>query len=254
MKKNKGKTVSDILSLILLAEGPSGKRKNSCSVNWSNQLHLNYPVYLYLLSFMKLNAIGILLGVAAVGAVAVGVYRANSAPLPEGFPPPTPAEKIEVKRYPAYRMATYRYQGELSQAANRAFSPLFQHISRNEISMTSPVETRYPSSTWEGGGQLDEAGEASVSFLYRRTEIYPKEIASNIEVEDVPPMVVVSLGQQGSYTYGSYLENLARLKDWLAQHPEYRVSGAPRRFFYDSPLVPDALKRSEIQIPLTEVQ
>lgn len=203
---------------------------------------------------LNLNAILILLGVAALAAVAVGVYRANSAPLPEGFPPPTPAGKIEVKRYPAYRMATYRYRGKLSQAANRSFSPLFQHISRNEIAMTAPVETRYPSSTWEGGDKLEEVGEASVSFLYRRTDTYPQEIAQNIEVEDVPPMVVVSLGQQGSYTYESYLENLGRLKDWLAQHPEYRVSGVPRRFFYDGPFVPDALKRSEIQLPLMEVK
>jgi DNA gyrase inhibitor GyrI len=159
-----------------------------------------------------------------------------------------------LKQYPAYRAATYRYRGELSQAANRAFSPLYQHISTNNISMTAPVETRYPRNTWEGENNLPAAGEAKVSFLYRSTDIYPKEITPDIEVEDIPPMMVVSLGLQGGYTYQNYQVNLARLKDWLVQHPQYTMSGSPRRFFYDSPFVPDTLKRSEIQIPVTQLK
>ena len=202
---------------------------------------------------MKLQNLLLPLGIVALAAVAVGVYQANSAPRPEGFPPPTPADQIEVKHYSAYRAATFRYQGELSQAATRAFSPLYQHISSNQISMTAPVETRYPRSTFEAVGTPFESGEAYVSFLYRSTDIYPKEIAQNIRVEDVPPMTVVSLGLQGSYSYQSYRENLEKLKNWLRQHREYEVVGEPRRFFYDGPYIPDAIKRSEIQIPIQPV-
>jgi len=43
------------------------------------------------------------------------------------------------------------YSGELSIAANSAFSPLYRHISSNNIGMTAPVETRYPVSTLEAG-------------------------------------------------------------------------------------------------------
>jgi len=199
---------------------------------------------------MKLHHLLIPLGIIAIAVVAVGVYQASSAPLPEGFPSPTPDGQIEVKSYPAYRSATYRATGELATAANRAFSPLYQHISSNEISMTAPVETRYPSSTREASGSLNETGVAQVSFLYRSTDIYPKEIANNISVEDLPPMTVVSLGLVGDYGYQSYQEGLARLNDWLRQHREYEVVGSPRRFFYDGPYIPDALKRSEIQIPV----
>ena len=197
---------------------------------------------------MKLHHLLIPLGIIAIAVVAIGVYQANSAPLPEGFPPPTADGQIEVKSYPAYRSATYRATGELATAEDRAFSPLYQHISSNEISMTAPVETRYPSSTIEAAN--DETGEAQVSFLYRSTDIYPKEIANNILVEDMPPMTVVSLGLVGSYSYQSYQEGLARLKDWLKQHSEYEVVGVPRRFFYDGPYMPDGFKRSEIQIPV----
>jgi hypothetical protein len=175
--------------------------------------------------------------------------------LPEGFPPPTSEGQIEVKQYPAYRSATVRYSGELSMAANRAFDPLYRHISSNNISMTAPVETRYPVSTLEASeiGARDERGEALVSFLYRSTDIYPQQIAQNIQVEDIAPMTVVSLGLKGSYDYSSYQKNIERLREWLAQHPEWTVVGSPRRFFYDAPYVPEPAKRSEIQIPIRRV-
>ena len=202
---------------------------------------------------MKLKNLLLPLGIVALAFAAFGTYRAASAPLPEGFPPATPDGKIEVKHYPAYRAATFSYQGELSQAANRAFSPLYNHISSNEISMTAPVEVRYPSNTISAAQSLDARDTAYVSFLYRSTDIYPEQVAQNIEVEDIPPMTVVSLGLQGGYTYQDYLQNLEKLNNWLTQHPEYQVVGSPRRFFYDGPYIPDPFKRSEIQIPIERV-
>ncbi|MDY7019884.1 MAG: heme-binding protein, partial [Cyanobacteriota bacterium] len=192
------------------------------------------------------------LGIVAIAAIAVYTYNtAIAAPLPKGFPPPTEEGKIEVKRYPAYRSASVLYTGDLSLATFRAFDPLFRHINDNEISMTSPVETRYPIFTLDPNN-TDRNGEARVSFLYRDSEIYPQEIAENIEVEDIPAMTVVSIGLRGSYDYRSYQENIKKLRTWLRQNPEYAVVGQPRRFFYDSPFVPEALKRSEIQIPIEE--
>ena len=204
---------------------------------------------------MKLENLLLPIGVLAVVAIAFFAYSATAAPLPEGFPPPTPEGNIEVKQYPTYRAATVRYSGELSMAANRAFDPLYRHISSNNISMTAPVETRYPVSTLEASemGAPDELGEALVSFLYRSTDIYPSEIAQNIQVEDIAPMTVVSLGLKGSYDFSSYKKNIERLREWLAQHPEYTVVGSPRRFFYDAPYVPEPAKRSEIQIPIRRV-
>jgi len=190
---------------------------------------------------MKPYHLLISLGFIALAALAIGVYQASSAPLPAGFPTPTPNGRIEVKNYPAYRAATYRYRGQLSEAANRSFYPLYQHISSNDISMTAPVETRYPDSTRTGA----TSGEAEVSFLYRDTDTYPKEVADNIRIE--------SLGLQGGYDFDSYQQGLTRLNEWLAEHPSYRAIGSPRRFFYDGPYVPDPLKRSEIEIPVEAV-
>lgn len=195
---------------------------------------------------MKLHHFLIPLGIIAIAALAIGVYQANSAPLPQGFQSPTGGGVIEVKTYPTYRAATYTYQGELSKAANQAFYPLYQHISSNDISMTAPVETRYPTSTMTG----EETGLAKVSFLYRSKDTLTKTIADHIVIEDIPPMTVVSLGWQGSYSYESYQKGLEQLQEWLNRHQDYQVVDSPRRFFYDGPYVPDAIKRSEIQIPI----
>jgi hypothetical protein len=89
---------------------------------------------------MKIHYLLLPLGLIIIAWFGIGMMKANSAPLPVGFPSPTAPGKIEVKEYPAYRAATYHYSGNLPDAANQAFSPLYQHISSNNISMTAPVE------------------------------------------------------------------------------------------------------------------
>lgn len=199
---------------------------------------------------MKLGQSLLIVGVVVigVGALLFWAYSAASAPLPEGFPPPTADGEIEIKQYPDYRAATVQVTGNLANASSQGFSPLFRHISSNDISMTAPVETRYPTATLEAGAAT--AGEASVSFLYRSLDIVPQEVAQNVQVEDIPPMTVVSVGVRDGYGYEVYTSGIQQLQAWLAAHPEYVVAGPPRRFFYDGPYVPDALKRSDIQIPV----
>jgi len=52
-------------------------------------------------------------------------------------------------------------------------------------------------------------------------------------VEDHAPMLVVSIGLQGAYGYDRYQENVAKLRQWLDNHPDYEIAGEPREFFYD---------------------
>lgn len=198
---------------------------------------------------MKLSQGLLVLGVVVMGVtvLAMGAYRAASAPLPEGFPVPSSEGQVEIKHYPPYRAATVQMTGDLAYAPSRGFSPLFRHISSNDISMTAPVETRYPVATLEG---QTTQGEAAVSFLYRNLDIVPREVAENIVIEDIPAMTVVSMGTRGRYDMASYSASLQQLQAWLAAHPEYEVIGQPRRFFYDGPFLPDLMKRSDVQIPV----
>lgn len=168
-------------------------------------------------------------------------------PLPIGFPPPTETGLIEIKQYPEYRAVTYTHNGEVQQASRVAFNPLYQHISNNNISMTTPVEVRYYGDL---PVQIDSYTHADVSFLYSDPKISPTSIAPNVKVTDYPPMTVVSIGIQGAYTWESYQIHLQKLETWLNQHPEYKIVGESRRFLYNSPMTPESLKRSEVQIPI----
>ena len=197
---------------------------------------------------MRLSRGFAVVGVVLVGALLFGAYSAASAPLPEGFPAPTADGKIDVKQYPAYRAATVRVEGDLGSASSRGFSPLFRHISENNISMTAPVEAQYPAATLQASAAPQ--GDAAVSFLYRSLDVVPKAVEQDVQVEDTPPMTVVSFGTRGGYDYDVYTKGIEQLQNWLAAHPEYSVVGPPRRFFYDGPFIPDALKRSDIQIPV----
>jgi effector-binding domain-containing protein len=165
--------------------------------------------------------------------------------LPQNFPEPTSMGEIEIKSYPHYRAVTYTHQGDLSQATRQAFNPLFQHISQNNIAMTTPVEARY-----YDGAESSQNAYSEVSFLYARPEIVPNSIQADVNITDTEAMTVVSIGIQGAYTWESYQQNLQKLQNWLQQHPEYQVIGSPRRLFYHSPMTPESLKYSEVQIPV----
>ena len=69
-------------------------------------------------------------------------------------------------------------------------------------------------------------------------------------MRDTSPMTVVSSGVQGAYSWESYEQNLQKLKHWLIQQPEYEVVSSPRRLLYNSPMTPEDLKRSEVQIAI----
>jgi SOUL heme-binding protein len=196
---------------------------------------------------MKLFTFLIIFGAIALPLTFFAIKETMSAPLPVGFPNPTAHNQIEVKQYPAYRSGTYTYEGNLSNATSYAFNPLFRHISSNNISMTAPVEARYPMDSID---RPIQTGKAKVSFLYNNSEVQPQQVERDIQVEDHPPMLVVSLGVQGAYGYGSYQENVTRLNQWLSQHSEYEIAGEPREFLYDSPYTPSPLKRREVQIPI----
>jgi len=58
---------------------------------------------------MKLSTLLIIVGAITIPFAFLAVKKAMSAPLPVGFPTPTPHDIIEVKHYPTYRSGTYKY-------------------------------------------------------------------------------------------------------------------------------------------------
>ena len=180
----------------------------------------------------------------------------KEAGLPKGFPSPGPVEQIIVKEYPAYRLARVRSgpQG-VPGGPNAMFSPLFQHIKRNEIAMTAPVEIGY-SARPVLPDLAERRGADSMAFLYGEPtwgQAGTDEADPRVIVEDVPAMKVVSIGVRGDYTDARFAKTIARLNAWIeAKGSEVRVVGPPRYLGYNSPFVPAFLRYGEVQLPIGE--
>lgn len=173
------------------------------------------------------------------------------APLPVGYPAPTPPGAIEIKAYPSVRRAEFTSAGNSGAGSFGAFWPLFNHIKEREIAMTSPVEMDYREMTRETDGLLDDRkGNWTMSFLYREAELGPVGKDGQIAVVDTKPVTVLSVGLKGAYGMKRTNEGLRLLREWLDAHPGWTVVGEPRQFSYNGPAIRNADKWSEVHLPV----
>ncbi|MGA0285963.1 MAG: heme-binding protein [Phycisphaerales bacterium] len=188
---------------------------------------------------------------AASISIVNGQYRVGrslvEAPLPVGYPEPTPPGAIDLKRYPAVRRAELSRDGSVDGGMNGAFWPLFNHIKDRDIAMTSPVEMDYEGMPLAADGRPERW---TMSFLYRTADLGPAGEAGDVVVVDTDALEVLSVGLLGAYGMPRVREGMAKLEAWLEEHPEWTIAGSPRAFWYNGPYVWDARKWSEIQVPV----
>ena len=131
---------------------------------------------------------------------------------------------------------------------NVMFRPLFNHIKRNDIPMTAPVEMGYPEHV------EPSEGASSMAFLYGEPSWGTSGADAadqRVVVEDVSAMTVVSIGVRGGYTDANFEKAISKLNAWVQQRAdEVRVVGPPRFLAYNSPFVLGFLKYGEVQLPL----
>jgi len=161
-----------------------------------------------------------------------------------------------VKDYPAYRLA----RAPMPQAdsdrdsQNSAFRVLFDHIKENQIAMTAPVEMTYSTDdtqTTQPSPATDAYRQQSMAFLYGDMDMGEPGRDGDVEVIDVPPMKVVSIGVKGGYTTQRFAEAKAKLDAWLSERDAaYKPAGPPRYLGYNSPFVPVWMRYGEVQIPI----
>lgn len=162
-------------------------------------------------------------------------------PLPEGYPAPTPPGAIDLKRYPSVRRAEVRGRITPDIATNIAFFPLFNHIKRRNIAMTSPVELDYREMRGKTEEEIPKTRPDSwtMSFLYRKPEMGstgPDEKNNDVVVVDTAPVTVLSIGLKGSYSLGAINAGVRQLEAWLQAHPEWEaVDQDARAFYYNGP-------------------
>lgn len=177
-------------------------------------------------------------------------FMFDEASLPKGYPGPGPVGEIMVKRYPAARVAINRGGDQDSM-----FMPLFNHIKKHDIAMSSPVEITWADpQTQPSAPQPGETQPSSMAFVYREPGIGTTGPDGKVEVMDVPPQLFVSIGIRGSYNQKHLIEGVTQLRAWLAGHAsEYKQAGPPRYLGYNSPFVPPFLRFGEVQLPISEL-
>ncbi len=162
------------------------------------------------------------------------------APVPAGFPAPTPVGVVEIKKLPVYRMAKVANSG----LGGNNFFTLFNHIKKNNIEMTAPVEMTMS----EKNGKYTES---SMAFLYQETTLGKVGPQGNVAVLDTTECTVVSVGMRGSPSS----ENIESARRWLLEKikttPQaYEIAGELKVMGYNSPFMPEKLRYYEVQLPL----
>ena len=158
--------------------------------------------------------------------------------LPAGFPAPGPADVVQFKHYPAYRVARAEGRG--------AFGQLFRHITKHDIAMTAPVEM-----TLDESG--DDVREVDMMFMYARPDMGSLGADDTVEVMDLPPVTVFSLGRFGDRGDAVQADVLAEVHAAVAADPLWEPAGPGRLFGYSSPFVPRERRYWEVQVPVRAV-
>ena len=169
----------------------------------------------------------------------LGFSPAGEAQTPPDWPAFTVVDEIEVKQYPAYRMAVAESGASGEAGQSRLFFTLFDHIQSNDIPMTAPVEM-----TRDGGRTT------SMAFLYPTADTGSPGESGGVTVVDVEPVAAVSLGVLGPVTAEVLADAERDLRAWLDAGDAYEAAGDLRVLGYNGPMVPSPLRFSEVQIPV----
>lgn len=206
-----------------------------------------------------------------------GGRLAITTPLPDGYPAPTPPNAVEIKTYPPVRRAEFaapdRLKAKPDSGMSTGFWPLFNHIKKRDIAMTSPVEMDYndvgpgpkkegipPDAAARAEAMADESlreGEASrtadgwtMSFLYRSADLGPVGEDGNVVVVDKPQVTMVAIGIQGGYSKDKIEKGVQALEAWLASQDVWEAAGPARAMYYNGPEKWAWDKWSEAQLPI----
>lgn len=168
-------------------------------------------------------------------------------PLPAGYPRPTPPGAIELKTYPSVRLAEIAGSGNPDSGMNRAFWPLFNHIKKHDIAMTSPVQMDYAGLENKSPTRPDSW---SMAFLYRTPDLNTTGEDGPVKVRDSNPVTVLAVGLKGDYSMSLVSKGRSTLEDFLAANPQWEIAGDWRALYYNGPTLMVWNKWAEVQVPV----
>lgn len=191
-------------------------------------------------------------GVVLLGAAAVATWAYVAATVET--PPYAVAGRdgaIELRDYPALRVAEIARDGTRGEAVRAGFRPLARYIFARErpgpkIAMTAPV-TQSPV-TQSPEGEARWTVQFVMPSAYALSDL-PAPVADGVRLREVPPQRMAAIRFSGVATDASIAVQEAALRAWLGRQG-LGATGAPVYAYYNDPLTPGFLRRNEVLIPV----
>jgi hypothetical protein len=167
---------------------------------------------------------------------------------------------FELREYAPQVLAEFIVEGELEDAGNKAFRPLFRYISgdnksQGKIAMTAPVSQEQKGekiSMTAPVSQQRVQGKWAVSFMMPASytmETLPTPDDPNIKLRQVPARRVAAVRYSGFWSEEKYLLNKEKLENWIREN-RFTVVGEPVWARYNPPFTLWFMRRNEILIPV----
>lgn len=168
---------------------------------------------------------------------------------------------FELREYPPQILAEILVEGDLKDAGNKAFRPLFRYIaggnkSRKKIAMTAPVSQEQKGEKIAMTAPVSQQrmqGKWAVSFMMPASytmETLPIPDDSNIKLRQVPARRVAVVRYSGVWSEEKYLLHKEKLEKWITDN-FFTVTGDPIWARYNPPYTLWFMRRNEILIPVT---
>ncbi|MEO7366011.1 MAG: heme-binding protein [Sphingomicrobium sp.] len=201
--------------------------------------------------------VGVAAGATMLGAAAIYYFREKATPGPDYRVLASDGD-FEIRAYPDITVAETVVQGERKSALGRGFQLLADYIfakSRDgeALPMTVPVLQDSGDPMASDPPLFDDSVEGGwrVRFVMPegRTAADLPAPPSQIELVELPARKVGAVRFGGVANDDRLAEQEDLLRGWLARQNEPSQS-EPEYAFYNSPMIPPPLRRSEVLIPL----
>lgn len=180
------------------------------------------------------------LGLLFVVAGSVFVYASSNVEKPK-YKVLERDGKIEIRQYPALRVAQITRSGNRGSAVRNAFSPLASYIfakkrEGGKISMTAPVT------------QQKSGGDWTVQFImpskYSLSDL-PKPDNAEVKLREIPAKKRVAIQFSGKQTDSLLAMKEKELRAWL-KNKGITPKGQPLYAYYNDPFTPGFMRRNEV--------
>lgn len=169
---------------------------------------------------------------------------------------------FELREYEPQILAEVIVDGDIEDAGNKAFRPLFNYISgenrsRSKISMTAPVaqESKGEKIAMTAPvSQEKKQGKWAVSFMMPASytmETIPVPDNPDIKLRQVPARRIAAVRYSGFWGEEKYRLHRDKLETWMRDN-KLAAAGEPVWARYNPPFTIWFLRRNEVLIPVAQ--